>query len=70
MAPRKKVHAAEADKQKAWTAKQQQAGKKRICVWITAEAADALKAKATGKTQAEVIENLLLGKKQENSKDP
>jgi hypothetical protein len=61
MAPRKKQHGTESAKQAAWAERQQQAGKRRVCLWLSREAADELKARASGKTQAQVIEEMLLG---------
>jgi hypothetical protein len=61
MAPRKKQHGTESAKQAAWAERQQQAGKRRVCLWLSREAADELKARAAGgRTQAAVIEGLLL----------
>jgi hypothetical protein len=62
MAPRKKQHSSEAAKQAVWAKRQQQAGRRRVCVWLSTAAADALKAQAkeAGQTQAEVIERKLL----------
>ncbi|MFO7593442.1 MAG: hypothetical protein R6X15_05285 [Pseudomonadota bacterium] len=65
MTPRKKQHSTEADKQKAWTERQQQAGRRRVCVWLSNTTADALKARAmaAGQTQGELLEALLLEKR-------
>lgn len=65
MPPRKKQHKTEAQKQRAFAERQKEAGRKRLCVWLSEDAISALKDKAAakGQTQGEVLERLLMGRK-------
>lgn len=62
MSPRKRVHETDAERHKTFRDRQKVAGRRRICGWVSAEAAETLKeiAEAAGETQAETLERLIM----------
>lgn len=58
MSPRKRVHGSDAEKQAAFAKRQQERGRRRLCLWVEEGRAEALKglAEREGRSMAELLE--------------